>query len=270
MINIVTALQCEAKPLIHRYQLKGQNSPAGFRIYENRRMRLIVSGPGKLASAAACTYLYARHGEEQDQAWLNLGVAGHTSLPLGRPRLMHKIIDGGSDQRWYPPLVFEPPCPGATCLTVEQPQQHYKDDLCYEMEASGFYASASRFSSSELVQVLKIISDNRDHPISEITEKQVVTMIEAQLPLIDRLIQTLSELATELRQIQSPPDLMASFLEGWHFTTCQHNQLRQLLLRWQALSPEQPPSAEPFHNLRKSGEVLRALEQQLARLPIRF
>ena len=59
MINILTALPCEAKPLIHHYRLNGRQVH-GFRIYENSDMRLIVSGIGKVAAAAACACLQCR------------------------------------------------------------------------------------------------------------------------------------------------------------------------------------------------------------------
>ena len=45
------AVRKAAVPIL--YKLKGQNTAAGFRLYENDDMRLIVSGVGKANSAAA-------------------------------------------------------------------------------------------------------------------------------------------------------------------------------------------------------------------------
>ena len=38
MIHIVTALPCEAKPLVHHYRLNGRQPACGFRIYENEKI----------------------------------------------------------------------------------------------------------------------------------------------------------------------------------------------------------------------------------------
>ncbi len=270
MINIITALQCEAKPLIHHYKLKGESSAAGFRLYQNETIRVVVSGLGKMNCAAACAYLYARHDEAPDQAWLNLGIAGHATATLGTPLLMQKITDQASGLSWYPPTLFAPPCDTATCLTIDRPTSDYPADSCVEMEASGFYTSASRFASAELIHCLKIISDNREAPPSHIDEKKIEGWIAAQWPTIEQLIQSLQAITSELTALQLPPPSLADFLSRWHFSRYQKNQLQQRLQRWQALQPEQPPRADHFSHCQKSKEVLIALQQQLDAMPILF
>ncbi len=270
MINVVTALQCEAKPLIGHFRLKGENSAAGFRLYHNEQMRLIVTGVGKLNSAAACAYLYARFGEVQDEAWLNLGIAGHATEAVGSALLMQKISDQGSGLSWYPPLLFDAPCDSATCLTVERPCNSYPASDCVEMEAAGFCAASSRFASTELIHCLKIISDNRANPAARIDEPQVVALLEARLPLIGQLIEQLQGLADELRQQQQPSPALPPFLAHWRFSRYQQNRLQQLLQRWQALQPQHPPSTEAFATCRDSKAVLQALQQQLDAMPIHF
>jgi len=127
MINIVTALQCEAKPLINHYKLRGISTPAGFRVYENKQMRLIVAGLGKVACAAACGYIYARAGEQQDEAWLNLGIAGHATATIGSAVLAKKITEQSSGLSWYPPWVFELDCQRENLLTLDQTSEHYDE-----------------------------------------------------------------------------------------------------------------------------------------------
>jgi hypothetical protein len=123
-------------------------------------MVLTVSGPGKTAAAAAATHLFAASGGERDGVWVNVGMAGHGDLDIGRGVLAHKVIDEGSGRCWYPPLTLETPCPSATVLTVERLEEDYEGDRLYDTEAAGFFAAASRFATSELVHAFKVVIDN--------------------------------------------------------------------------------------------------------------
>ena len=62
MLNFVVALPCEARPIISHFGLQALDSPAGFRLYNRERMRLIVSGAGKIPAAAATAYAGATLG----------------------------------------------------------------------------------------------------------------------------------------------------------------------------------------------------------------
>ena len=64
MINIIIAIQCEAKPLLKHYGLKGSTDHGPFRIYEGEDMRLILSGIGKIAAAAATSYAFTRYDRD--------------------------------------------------------------------------------------------------------------------------------------------------------------------------------------------------------------
>ena len=80
MKHIIIALQCEAKPLISHYKLKGRPHSQAFRIYEKDDMVLTVSGIGKVASAAATAYTQVLFGNRNNNAWLNLGIMGIVPL----------------------------------------------------------------------------------------------------------------------------------------------------------------------------------------------
>ncbi len=56
------------------------------------------------------------------------------------------------------------------------------------MEASAFYETAVRFSSSELILCLKVISDNQLSPVENIQPKQVAALIAAHLATVESLL----------------------------------------------------------------------------------
>ncbi|MFC1750663.1 hypothetical protein ACFL2V_17865 [Pseudomonadota bacterium] len=267
MIYIVTALQCEAKPLIKHYHLNGRQAENGFRIYENENIRLVVAGIGKIAAAAATAYLQAQTPHEQ-AAWLNLGVAGHGTLAVGELVLANKIKDASSQTNWYPPQLFSTTARSISVVSVDTTETEYKGDNAYEMEATGFYATACRFSSTELIQVCKIISDNHAHPVDKVSPKHVEEIISTNLEEINDIVQALQTLQRQLIEQSSPAELKV-FLTQWHFTVSQQHQLQRLLQRWQARSGS---SAMPdmFADARNGKTVIKELQQRLEKQPLMF
>ncbi len=269
MINIVTALQCEARPLIDRYKLRGNSKHSAFRYYQNDDLQLIISGMGKLAAATATAYLAAT-GSSQSSAWLNIGIAGHADKALGEPLLAHKIIDTASQQQWFPGIVFDPPCASETLMTVDRAAQEYPQAMMVDMEASGFYAAAARFQSCELIHSLKIISDNSDHATDNISEKSTIALINQNMSTIDVLIGELQPLASQLNLIEQSPSEVYTFMEQWHFTTYQQNELRHLLRRWYALSLSTSPIPNDFAQHTTGKAVLVAIKKFLDEQPTHF
>ncbi|MCF6324084.1 MAG: hypothetical protein L3J89_07165 [Gammaproteobacteria bacterium] len=270
MINIITALQCEARPLIEYYKLRGNARHNAFRCYQNDDMQLIVSGIGKLSAATATTYLAASTPGTASSAWLNLGIAGHANKATGIPLLAHKLIDNASEQQWFPGIVMPISCDSETLTTVDKPEQEYRKDTMVDMEASGFYAAASRFQSCELIHSLKIISDNQQHTSEQITEKITTAMISDNMATIDSVINPLLELSSQLNTIEQVPAEIYDFMAQWHFTTYQQNELRHLLRRWHALSLTDHPSHHDFSSHTTSKAVLSAIKKFLDEQPISF
>lgn len=270
MINIITALQCEARPLIEHYKLRGNARHSAFRCYQNDEVQLIVSGIGKLAAATATTYLAASNRDETTCAWLNLGIAGHADKPIGEPLLVHKLIDDASEQQWFPGIVMPITCDSGTLTTVDKPEKTYRRNTMVDMEASGFYAAASRFQSCELIHSLKIISDNQQHTPEQITEKTTTAMIHDNIVTIDSIINPLLQLSSLLNTIEQAPAEIYDFMAQWHFTIYQQNELRHLLRRWHALSLANKPSPHDFTSHTTSKAVLIAIKSFLDEQSVSF
>ena len=218
MIRLVVALPAEAKPLVSHFKLEPARDSRGFKIYQNDDMALIVSGVGKIAAAAATAYLQAWTGNRPNGAWINVGMAGHRDLRLGEGILAYRITDRASGETWYPPPVIESTSPRAPVLTVDKVEEDFAEDWVFEMEAAGFYASACRFATAELVQCYKIVSDNGSVPPRWLSMRQVNELIESRFPEIDAVIRRTAELAAELAVLSKDPTELRSILDRWHFT----------------------------------------------------
>lgn len=260
MIHLVIALRCEAQPVIRHYRLKRDHSERAYEIWGGEDVRLIVCGTGKAAAAAATAHVSDRAstGMDRAQAFVNLGTSGHARMPPGNAALAHRVVDAGSSRSWYPQFVSSPPCLGASVITVDRPETVCPEDALYDMEAAGFCAAAWRYSSAELIQCLKIVSDNPSYPLVPGRDRhRVQAMIERQLPCLERLLEELRALCAELDRRGHWPERWAPLAEPEGFSFSQRARLRTLLGRWRAaladeplpFPPERPPPAAKALNL---------------------
>ena len=260
MINIVVALDCEAKPLIERFKLKRQQDHA-YPIYSAENIQLIVSGVGKLNSATATGYLAGL--TKESSAWLNIGIAGHKTHEMGALYLAHKITDRHSEQSWYPAFTFKTGIETESLATFDAPVNDYHDALLHDMETAGFYHAASRFNSAEFVHCLKIISDNAENATHKINKQMVADLVTGQIEPIAEFVTALNEQLVNWNDITATPAVYDDLLQHWHFSTYQQHQLRQLVIRWSILYLDQELLSAELSALKNSRDVLKYLQDSL-------
>lgn len=88
-------------------------------MYRRDHLRLIVSGVGQAASAAATRGLSRLVDRpEGTRAWLNIGLAGHGQLPPGSLLTASAVIERTSEQRWpLTPVLAANLCSATTIVT---------------------------------------------------------------------------------------------------------------------------------------------------------
>jgi len=263
MINLVVALPAEARPLIECYRLAGKTILGGFRIYRHADISLIISGPGKVASAAATALLAGGIPPGKHAAWLNIGIAGHASCATGQCLLAHRITDRATGHSWYPPQLLDLATTTAHLITVDVPENSYHQEAAYDMEASGFYPVASRFSSTELVQCFKVVSDNREQSADTLTAASCTRLVTAGLDDIDRMVRALMALAHDYNAWHAPHAELEQLVSQWHFTVSQRHQLTELARRWKVLLPHQPLWLDGLEKKTRAAAVLQCLQQHL-------
>lgn len=267
-IYFMVALDCEAKALIQHYRLKRLMTESVFAIYQNQSITLTLSGIGKTAMAAAVAYTAAKFGCANGPFWLNIGIAGHQDLEIGKACLVHKITDAERARSWYPPIIIEAPCSTQALVTCSSPERHYASDALYDMEASGFYEIASRFSNSEFIQCLKIVSDNRARPADSLRPDDIAGMIKDQIGMLDLVIERMDRLP--ILSGESTLAGLDGFTDTWHFSEQQRRQLNDLLQRWALLDPERFPDPVQFVGAKSASQVLASLKDKVDGLPLVF
>ena len=274
MTRFVVALRAEARPLIDHYRLEAfePGDDGAFRCFHGRHGRhgsdrsLVISGVGKVAAAAATASLH----EKPLDVWVNVGIAGHRDRAPGELVRAHRVTDSGTGERFYPTLLGLPHIDTEGVTTVDVPETEFASRDVFDMEASGFYQTALRFSTSELVQCVKIVSDNVDTGTDGLTAERVSKLVERNLDAIDDVVAHLETLATELEPLRSLGDVpdVEPFFEIWYFTTSEKRRLSRLLVRHRAL--QRLPTTEDFEfrQLKTASAVLHELDQRVRALAL--
>lgn len=265
-VTVICALASEAQALIAHWRLPALRERP-LRVFGDAHARVVISGVGSHASAAAVGYAAGLSEPRDDDVWLNLGIAGHRSYALGTPLLAARISHHGRDTAWYPSLLFTPPCAIAELITHDQAVTDYPPDALCDMEAAGFMAATSRIAAGDLVQVLKVVSDNVDHGIAGIERTRVQALMQNALPTVLSLVECLRAVASRLPPV-SDDSRAAALLTRWHFTYAQATQLRQLLRRRAVLLPHAHDVDTAFRDCSNAAALLAQLREEVDKLPL--
>jgi len=269
VINLVVALASEARPLVRHFGLSQDRVSRGFRVYTSGHIRLVVTGVGKLNAAAGVSFIAGQDGTP-DQVWLNVGLGGHRDLVVGTGIVALKITDHSASRSWYPPRVAVLTPAGSQVTTYELPVEHYPDDTVCEMEASAFYSYATRFSTAELVQCYKVISDNETTGVTAVDAPAAETLIAGKLTEIAELCDTLDALAGELTEHGDIGRYYARYLSTWHFTASQQVQLRELLRRLAVYGSVDRLATDSWRQYGNAKILLKEMRGYLDSLPVRI
>ena len=179
MIHIITATNPEAKFFINYLNLKKINSIKEFQIYFNEKFSLTVSGIGKINSAISVCSTYHELGRIKNNCWINIGIAGHYKSTIGQLFIINKIIDNTSRKNYYPYSPDVNNINQLSCTTYDKIDLKYSNSMS-DMELSGFYQTANKYSFRELIHSLKIVSDNKENPFKFEEKNKIEKLFEAK------------------------------------------------------------------------------------------
>ena len=195
-INIVVAMKREAFPLISYWDLKENRDK--FYSNKKKKINLIISGIGKKKSEKATKYLAEK--TNKNSFFVNIGIAGHKDYNLGEITLVSKVTDNKTKYNWYPSLLWKTKIKKTPLITVGFPKIRYTTNHLYDMEASGFFKGAREFVGPEMVQCIKIISDNKKSSILNISSNKIENWIHKKINIIDKLIKEFSDIINNERK----------------------------------------------------------------------
>lgn len=222
----VCALYVEAKPLIQELQLKNFVLPyANFQVFVNDESALIISGIGKIASASATACVCTLFPDAQSIT--NFGVCGAgVQGKVDDIFLVDQIIDHDTERTWYPDILEKTSLIRSSLRTVPKPESSCTFTELVDMEASGFFESASHFFTADKIRVIKIVSDRQD--TDRLSPKSVEALIKGHI--IELRAQNSEQRGG--KGISFDPDDEKAFvdlLSFAHFSLTQERELRKTL-----------------------------------------
>ena len=257
---IVVALLEEAKPFIKQFKLQKWET-SKLKTYQNDSLLLVISGMGSNAITLAVGYAAALASSCHRLFWLNLGTAGHQDYQIGTVVLPIEVRDTVSDLVFYPTPIIPGDFKRYKLLSLKTPSQKYLQDTCFDMEAYHFCAAASRFSIQDHIQVVKIISDNEEQPVSKLEKSTLKKAIALGAEAACRIIEAFLDFArAEVKHTElSVPLLNTSKL---HFTESQRIKLSRLTSQMLLLD-ENFDVLREIEQHRTSASFLSSLETQV-------
>jgi nucleoside phosphorylase len=252
-IHIFTAVKQEAIPFIEYFKLqRSMSSP--FEIFQGSHVKVIISGIGKIAMATACGFMLSFIQKPKEELFLNFGVAGHRDLMLGTCIFADKIVDNETKKVFFPSLIFHSPFLTQAICTVSAVETVFPDDCVYDMEASAFFSALSRFALIDLIQCVKVISDNQHTPFSHFQPE----MMKQHLPALEEVFVQFQNKSLKKETVD-----LSAFFARWHFTETLKHQLIKEAERWHVLYPHFPLTTDPYKQINSAKEVIAQIKTHL-------
>jgi len=168
MINIFTALYCEAQPIIQYFGLKRNPDINRFHFFSNNGVNLLITGTGILNAAVGVTSLCSFRPPGSCDILINIGICGteNPNVKKGTPVICNKIVDLSTNKTCYPDMLFRHSFTEGTVLTspvpvTQETSKNYRDSgiVVTDMEAYGIFHAGSVFYQPHQMFFFKIVSD---------------------------------------------------------------------------------------------------------------
>ena len=223
MIYVVTALYQEAHGFIRELELKKNTAYAPFEVFDNENagIRLVVTGVGEIAAAAATAAVCARDGADAADFLINIGCcaaanagadsgcetvdsgmdsgygAAHAAQ-IGDLYVCHKITEQATGKTFYPDILYRHPWKERELVTGMQPlQRAAAHGALYDMEAAAVYQAGIRFFSPDRMLFLKVVSDFGIAGQERMTAEALTGLLEQHVKEVVAFLTNLREAADE-------------------------------------------------------------------------
>lgn len=260
-MNFVIAFMGEAQPIIDYYGLT-KATHRSHPLFQNNRHSLILSGSGKERSSWA-TEILAKHTGTPNQAWINLGISGHGNFAKGDPFIAGKIEDDQAEESFYPPRIYYSSLQVSSVRTCTEPSLQYEEGQGCDMESHAFYKTAIQFSIRELIQVIKVVSDNPSHPLDQFSPQEAPAMIHQHLPAIDALVRQMDQASESLQTDQTLEQSFIAIRKTHSFSVTRSHQLHQLIRHAKILGLDMGIMEELARSSSHAGDAIQKISDFL-------
>ncbi len=242
MIHFVTALHCEAKPIIKHYNLIRDIHSAKFEIYKSDEASLIISGTGMFKSAVAAAHLFSVSPDTKNSIAVNIGICGSSNAHYEKGKLfvINKIINHSLKKSYYPDIIIKHGLSENSLETFPAPvtiNNHTAiSGELVDMEAAGFMEAASMFFASHNIYCLKVVSDHLEG--ERITPGFVSGLVEQNLDSLSHLVESAAALSHSNNDVLTAEDMdiIEKISLNLNLTVTLRHQLKNLAVHYKIRS----------------------------------
>jgi len=247
-IRWVIALKPEAKKIIEFYNLELCKKYSTFRVYcnKNKGHWLIISGIGGKNVKKSISYLKEISDVKKWTIWINLGIAGNVDN-YGKLFIIDEIKSLTSDIRYFPNIGIKKNFNRKALISLESPSDNYSDNYLIDMEGYSFFEKTHEFSNRELIYILKVVSDDQEHSIENISKEMVYSLISSVNNEINIIISYLIRISKIIFNEEIVNFDFDKLNNKWHFSFSQKVQMKSLVKRWIVLFPSRDLMKEVSH-----------------------
>ena len=261
-MNFIVALHPEARPIIEKYGLEKRTSSIPFSFFENEKHQLIISGIGRINAAAATGYLLSQINKSSE-AIINLGIAGHGKLNIGTPFIANRVIQPEEKVVHYPSPILDQDIERSALQTCNTPEKTYPQPIGYDMEAHSICSVAYKAVSREMIQIIKIVSDNPSKNPDTFDPKTAIDLISIHLPLIDEIIESMDDIIESISLDPIQLKLVNKIQSSYHFTVTQSHQLRKVIQQAHALGLKNSKITNLVSSCTNAKDLIATLKKKL-------
>ena len=268
-IKWVVALKSEANFLINFFNMKLLIKKNLFPIYCNSDSThcLIISGIGKVNSAAATVYLSQNTILEKWTFWVNIGVGGHKLETYGKLFVIDKITEFTNKNLYYPSFQFKNIKNRASLLTLDKPETIEYDDQIYDMEGAGFFNIANKITQKEFIVLIKIISDTPSNNIIKLNNKVIEKLFVNNEDVIKKIIKELEIFSLSQMKKNKKNEIYNFITLNWKFSFTEEKQLEFIIRRLNAAKKTKNLKDE-LKFFSNSDQILNYLKKKLNKIEI--
>ncbi len=232
MIYISSSLYWEAAPLIKAFGLKKNTKIKGFEIFEDNRIKLIITGTGPVKAAASLSFLLSA-GVNKEDFFVNIGVCGSKikEIPLGTPFLCNKIYENYSGRVFYTEMLLKSPFNEEGIESFAHMVYDAKEvtEPLFDMEAAALYQTAKLFFHEHQISFIKIVSDYGDKSI--IKGDFIENIVSKNIDKISQWLETLAKANLSPEEMFTKEELneIIEFSDSMGFTETMKNELLSLM-----------------------------------------
>lgn len=181
MLTIVTALYCEAEPIIKFYHLKKDNNISKFQVFVNEELRLLLTNSGSIAAAAGVTYISTLYPPESSDFLINIGIcaASNQGIPKGSIFLCNQITEESTGRSFYPDVIYRHPFPESNVVTSSTIRNHMVTDDVNQIQGNYQMEVKNQIQGNYLKDIKDSIQGNFDNIITEAPPASMLFDMEA-------------------------------------------------------------------------------------------